>query len=63
MTREVRKGRHRLSIDIPSIMHQELKRQAITYNCTITKYVLKALVEKMKRERNEREEDMPEVLE
>lgn len=44
-------GRKRLHIDVPDALFKELKLLAVEYQCTMTKIVLKALVEKLKRER------------
>lgn len=45
-----RERRHRLSIDIPLELYTGIKLQTIHYRITMTKYVIKALLEKMKRE-------------
>lgn len=50
MTKEMRKDRIRLSMDVPSAIHNRLKRIVIDHNCTITTYVLKAIEDKLKQE-------------
>ncbi len=63
MALETRKNRHRLSLDIPEVVYKRIRLEAINYNCTITKYVLKALVEKIKRESNERDSEVSKMQE
>lgn len=46
-----RKDRKRLSMDIPENIHRELKLVAIDQNCTVTKYVLRAIVARLRLER------------
>lgn len=45
-------GRKRLHIDIPEGIYKELKLLAIQRNCTLTKVVLRALIDRLKLERN-----------
>lgn len=42
-----RMGRVRLSIDIPEELHQALKFAASRRNCTITMYVIRAIMYKL----------------
>lgn len=50
MTKETRENRIRLSMDVPTIVHKKLKEMAMHHNCTITQYVLRAVIEKFKIE-------------
>jgi len=43
--------RKRLSVDIPEKLHAELVRMAEKRNITITMYVLRALVQRIRQER------------
>ena len=45
-------GRKRLHIDLPEGIYKELKLLAIQRNCTLTKVVLRALIDRLKLERN-----------
>jgi hypothetical protein len=45
-----RLGRKRLAVDIPDIVHQELKMLAAQRNCTITKLVLKSIFNLLRQE-------------
>lgn len=47
---EPRKYRKRLAVDVPTAVHDELKRMAIKYNCTLTKYLLRIIIERLKSE-------------
>lgn len=40
----------RLGIDIPMLVHDKLKIQAIFHNCSLSKYVLQAVLERLKRD-------------
>ena len=40
----------RMSIMVPEPLFTTLKKVVIDYNCTMTKFVLRAVVEKLKRE-------------
>ena len=40
----------RMSILMPEELFTNLKKVVIDYNCTMTKFVLRAIVEKLKRE-------------
>lgn len=50
-----RPGRKRLAVEIPLVLHDELKKIAIAHHCTTTVVVLRFLVEKAiaERQRNE----------
>ncbi len=50
MTKEQREKRVRLSMDVPTVLHTKLKELAILHNCTITTYVLRAVIERLKVE-------------
>lgn len=50
MTKENREKRVRLSMDVPTVIHSKLKEMAILHNCTITTFVLRAVIEKFKVE-------------
>ena len=50
MTKEVREKRVRLSMDVPTGLHRQLKEIAIHHNCNITSYVLRAIIEKLRQE-------------
>lgn len=50
MTQEVRDKRRRLAMDVPTPIHEKLKEVALHYNCTVTAYVLRAIVDKLKIE-------------
>lgn len=45
-----RKGRKRLSVDIPARLHKKLKKMALKRNCTITRYILAAVILKLGEE-------------
>lgn len=45
-----RPGRHRLAVDIPAELHRALKNLALKHNMTITKFVIRALIERIKLE-------------
>ena len=40
----------RLSMEIPQDMHRGLKYKALELNCTVTDYVIRAIVERLTRE-------------
>jgi predicted HicB family RNase H-like nuclease len=42
-----RAGRKRLSVDIPEELHKKLVFMAKRRNCTITKYVIRAIIYKL----------------
>lgn len=48
--RKRREGRKRLSLDMPTWLHDQIRMQAMNYHCTMTKWIMKAAVEKIKRE-------------
>ncbi len=50
MAEEKRQNRKRLSVDIPSGIHDHINIISIKHNCTVTKIVLRALIELIKRE-------------
>lgn len=50
MKKEQRLGRKRLSVDLPIELHKEIARLVIDRNCTITKWIIRAIIEKLKRE-------------
>lgn len=43
--------RKRLSVDMPEKLHIELTRMAKKHNITITMYVLRAIVQRIRQER------------
>ena len=45
-----RKGRKRLSMDIPEGIHRELVKACEKRNCTITRYVLRGIIALLKQE-------------
>jgi hypothetical protein len=45
-----RLGRVRLAVDIPDAIHEELKRVSKKHNCTITKYVIRAIIDRLRME-------------
>ena len=47
---EHRPGRKRISLDIPTVLHNMLLDAADINNCTITMYVIRALRERLRRE-------------
>jgi hypothetical protein len=47
-----RHGRKRLSIDIPISLHNELKVRSIAHECSLTAYIIRALIEKLNSERS-----------
>ncbi len=50
MAQEKRPYRKRLSIDIPTAIHDRVKVLSTVHNCTVTKIVLRALIEMINRE-------------
>lgn len=48
MSTKKREFRPRLSIEIPAELHKEIKLAATNNYCTITNYVLRAILEKIK---------------
>jgi hypothetical protein len=50
MKPEERSNRKRLSIDLPIELHKEIARSCISRNCTITKWVIRALIKELKSE-------------
>lgn len=46
-----RKGRHRLTIDIPTPIFEQLKIIAQRRNLTYTRYIIRLLIQAMKQER------------
>ena len=47
MAKEFRKGRRRLSVDIPATLFFALQEEATRRHVTVTKFVIKALLEKV----------------
>lgn len=43
-----RMGRKRLSIDIPEKIHTEIKKLAAIHNCTMTRWILRAIINQLK---------------
>jgi len=43
-----RKGRKRLSIDIPTSIYEKMKELTEKRNCTVTRWVLRAISSKIK---------------
>lgn len=43
-------GRMRLSVDIPEDVYRQLKMITIERNCTITKWIVRAILEEIKKE-------------
>lgn len=50
MAQEKRTGRKRLSVDIPTAIHNAIAQEAVFNNCTVTSYVLRALIAQLKRD-------------
>ena len=50
MTKEAREKRVRLSMDVPTGLHRQLKEIAIHHNSNITSYVLRAIIEQLRQE-------------
>jgi len=48
----MRKGRKRLSMDIPIGIHRYIKERAKQHNCTITKYILRLLIAQLSRDKD-----------
>lgn len=46
----MRKGRKRLSVDLPTEVHEALKSQSEKHNLTITRYLLRIIIGQLKRE-------------
>lgn len=46
----MRPNRHRLSVDIPEVIWKEMDRIAKKYNITITKYMLRIIIENLQKE-------------
>jgi predicted HicB family RNase H-like nuclease len=47
-----RNEKKRLSVDLPLNLHIEIKLAAARYNCSITKWILKAIADRLKKEYN-----------
>jgi len=47
-----RKGRKRLTIDLPTVLFNQVKLMAQRRNITMTRYVIKLIFEAMQRERD-----------
>lgn len=50
MTKELRDNRVRLSMDVPTGLHLQLKEMALHHNCTISSWVMRAILDKLKQE-------------
>lgn len=50
-----RPGRKRLTVDMPIAFHEELKLIALNHHCTLTKLVVRYLVEKVLEEKKRNE--------
>lgn len=48
----VRPLRKRVNIDVPEVFHKMIKDKADSYKITITRFMLRAAIEKIKREGN-----------
>jgi hypothetical protein len=47
---EERFGRKRLSVDIPTAIYKNMKISTVNRNCTITKWVIRAIIDRLKKE-------------
>ena len=47
-----RYNRKRLTVDIPISVHTELKRMAEKYNITLTRYILRIIIERLSVEKD-----------
>ena len=47
MGKENRDNRKRLAMDIPLVLHNDLKLMSIRHQCTITSYVIRAILQKL----------------
>ena len=58
--------RKRLAVDLPIHLHKEVKEAAMQHNCTITRWVIGVIIERLKMERLYDEErnkkNMPKLL-
>lgn len=52
----MREGRKRLSVDLPLELHKKVEQLASTRNITITKYVIRAILKKVREEEQYRQE-------
>jgi len=50
MAEEKRPGRKRLTVDIPTIIFNAVAKEVIESNSTLTKYVLRALIEQLRKD-------------
>lgn len=46
-----RPGRKRISLDIPDELYEEIERQVKKRNCTLTKWILVALIQRIREEK------------
>lgn len=46
----MRPGRKRLSMDIPNGIHRRIKEKTKERNCTLTRWILMAIIERLKKE-------------
>lgn len=51
MEKTRRNGRLRLSVDIQEDVFKDAKKECIDRNCTITKWITRAIIEKLKRDK------------
>lgn len=52
MNKHQREGRHRISFDMPQALFDLLKEECSQKDTTITKYILRSIVERMQKEIN-----------
>ena len=48
--RELRPGRKRISVDIPTSLHDQVLKASERSNCTITMYVIRSLRDRLSKE-------------
>jgi metal-responsive CopG/Arc/MetJ family transcriptional regulator len=46
-----RPGRKRISLDIPDEIYEELDKQVIKRNCTLTKWIIVAIIQRIRAEK------------
>ncbi len=51
MEQQERSNRKRLSLDIPMELYKEIARSTIDRNCTLTKWIIRALISELQKER------------
>jgi hypothetical protein len=47
---EIRPGRKRISLDVPTVLHDMLLDATFINNCTMTVYIIRALRDRLRRE-------------